>query len=228
MRFLAGILELVVLGIPVTVIYGLPLLLTGLIWSGGAILGGVLGEAFAGKAGLLPGSVLAAGAMAGIYSGVICRYVGWLGLGAGWRYWRENHASDVAFEEPFGTPRSDPQTSPRPLDILLDTAAACTLAATVAMAGGLVQGSVAGALIFAGWGGIWGLYLGTMEPRPGRRPIDLQAVCPANFCCPWETPWHRFSVRWAVGCGIGYALQALLLGILPGLIGGYVLTLIGG
>jgi hypothetical protein len=227
MRFLAGILELVVLGIPVTVIYGLPLLLTGLIWSGGAILGGVLGASFTGKAGLLAGSVLTAGAAAGIYSGVICRYVGWLGLGAGWRYWRENHTSGVAFEEPFMTPRSDPQTSPRSLDILLDIAAACSLAASVAVAGGLLQGSVAGALIFAVWGGIWGLYLGTMEPRPGGRPMDLQAACPANFCCPWETPWHRFSIRWAVGCGIGYGLQALLLGILPGLFGGYVLVLVG-
>jgi hypothetical protein len=226
MRFLAGILELVVLGIPVTVIYGLPLLLTGFIWCGGAILGGVVGQTFVGKAGLLPGSVLAAGAAAGIYSGIIGRYVGWLGIGAGWRYWRENHASEVAFEEPFGAPRGHPKTSPRLSDILLDIAAACALAVAVASAGGLLQSAIAGALIFAVWGGLWGLHLGTMQPRPGRRPIDLQAACPANFCCPWETPWHRFSIRWALGCGIGYALQALLLGILPGLLGGYVLALI--
>ncbi len=227
MRFLAGILELFVLGIPVSVIYGLPLLLTGFIWGGGAILGGVLGEALAGKTGLWLGSVFAAGASAGIYSGFLCRYAGLLGLGAGWRYWKENHTSDVAFEEPFMAPRSNPKNSPRPLEILLDVAAACSFAAAVVAAGGLLWGSVAGALLFIAWGGFWGLYLGMMQRRPGQRPIDLQAASPANFCCPWETPWHRFSIRWAVGCGIGYALQALLLGILPGLVGGYVLALIG-
>ena len=102
------------------------------------------------------------------------------------------------------------------LGILLDMAAAGSFGTAVAVAGGLLWGLIGGALVFAVWGGLWGLYLGTMLPRPGQRPIDLQAACPANFCCPWETPWHPFSIRWAVGCGAGYSLQATLLGILPG------------
>lgn len=217
---LLDILELFLLGIPFTIIYGLPLLLTGLVWAVGAILGGMLGGALAGTAGVLPGSVLGAGVLAGSSSAFLGRYAGLLRLGAGWRYWKEIHHSGL--DEPFCSPPTPLSTSPSTWEILLDIAVACSLAGFAAGAGGWLGACIAGALTFGVWGAVCGFYLGATQPRSARRPMDLEAVCPANFCCPWGTTWQPNSLRWALGCSAGYALQAMLLGILPGLVCGQV------
>jgi hypothetical protein len=217
---LLTILECFLLGIPFTIFYGLPLLLTGSVWAVGAILGGLLGGALASTAGVLPGSVLGAGALAGISSAVLGRYAWSLWLGAGWRYWKTIHQAGL--DEPFASPPTFRLNSPSTWEIFLDIAAACSLAAFAACAGGWQGACIAGALTFGVWGAVWGFYLGSTQPRLVNRSTDLEAVCPANFCCPWGTIWHRNSIRWALGCSAGYALQAVLLGILPGLVCGQV------
>ncbi len=223
-----GMLE-VLLWSPLTVLFwGLPLLTTGMVWVGGCVLGGYLGYVLSGPDGTLLGSVVGAGVFSGIYSGLIAPYFNksFLGAGAGWRYWKLLHKRGLP-ELPNDYEHSE-EYSPRAVDIGLDVAAACLLAATCTLARGWLVGGLAGMLTFALWGVLWGLYLGASGPREANYYMDFNGVAAANIfsrlLCPSPMPFARYSLRWTLGCGIGYAIQALPLGIVPGMCGTILLA----
>jgi hypothetical protein len=225
---LLGILE-VLLWSPLTMLFwGFPLVATAVVWLGGSVLGGYLGYVLSGPEGVLLGSVVGAGVFSGIYSGLVSRYFSewFLGAGAGWRYWRLLHKRGLP-ELPHDYEHSEGY-SPLALEIGLDMAAACLFAATCALARGWLGGALAGLLTFGLWGSVWGLYLGATVPREANYYMDFNGLAAANvfsrLLCPSPMPFARYSVRWALGCGIGYAIQALPLGIVPGMIGAIILV----
>jgi hypothetical protein len=217
--------------IPTLVVCWLPLVTTCLVWLGGIFLGGFLGQVLGGTEGLLIGSVAGAGVFSGLYAGFVSRKVpGFLGAGAGWRYWKTIHQAGMPETQLPVTPEEDSLLghSPTLIEILLDMAAACCLAAAAAVAGGVLGGLLAGLLAFGFWGVAWGVSMGATYPRGPRYGMDIAGICPANyFCallCPMGTPFQGNSIRWALGCGIGYAIQVLPVGILSGVLGAEILA----
>ena len=199
-----------------------PLLCPALVWA----LGSWAGAAVNPHWGMFIGPAL----FGLLYAAVFARYwKGFLGSGAGWRYWPVIHQEGFP-EIGLGYGGTKLTTAPSLFGLALDTAAAALFGLGDPFGAGkgiwvlLVLG------IFTLWGFCWGIYLGWTRPRGPHFFMDIAGVLPSNMipvlvagkpgdgAPPSFFPERRW--RWALGCGLGYGLQASLLGLAALLIAG--------